>query len=145
LQTWVEPGKCGANNRPTQNLISGCGMASERSTFDLTPGAGNDVSLGGGSTVPSLDNRFDHCPLEWTGSESIEDNTDLYNSFTASLPAAALFRARQTTIVVRGSYFVADPPPPGEPYNPLKGETSVHWTVTFTRIAHKQFPLPVAQ
>jgi hypothetical protein len=142
---WVTGGQCGANQRPQTNSISGCGGGVDRWVFEFGSDAAGRVALSGGPAVPSLGGKFDMCPLLWTGSEAISGNDEgLYSGFTVPLPNRELFDAKARKIIVHGRYFAADPPPPGEPYSGLTGETLVQWTVTLTRIAHEQFPI-VAQ
>jgi hypothetical protein len=145
LVTWATGGPCGDNHVPSTEHFSGCGSGHERWTFGFGSDSANRVSLGGDAVVPSLSTNFDNCPLEWTGSEAISGNeTGLFGGFTVPLPNRELFSNAQNKIIVHGRFFAADPPPTGGPYRGLTGETLVTWTVTLTRIAHKQFPI-VAQ
>lgn len=66
--------------------------------------------------------------------------SSLYGGFTVSLPAKLLFDPTANKIVLHGTRNYSDPPT-----DPLDSgttaSTQISWTITLTRIAHKQFPL----
>jgi hypothetical protein len=142
LVTGARGGSCGDNGVTPTEHYSGCGQTKENWVFDLAYETPDRVSLQGGTTAPTLSDPYANCTLFWTGSEAISGNeTDLYGGFTVPLPAGELFNPAQNRIIVHGRYEVSDPPPANIQFSGVTGSTLVEWTVTFTRIAHAQFPV----
>ena len=139
----VDPGPCGSNsNVGTYQRFHGCGQVSQDWSYDLLASSATQVALSADTELGSLTPDFSDCPLLWSGLPAGARADGFYIGVTGRLPASQLFDPRATTISVIGHHAFAEKSPSWD--HGMTGQTSIQWTITFTRISHDGFPTPTA-
>ena len=143
LMIHIDPGPCGSTKDVGDHETAhGCGGSDWQASYDLTYTSLGEVALSTGLAGPGPTGvSLDGCPLLATGTPDMYGSSSLYSGFSEKLPASELFNGKLGKIILFGgrTFSARQPSLLG-----VTGQTSVHWTITLTRIAHSVFPITPA-